>query len=86
LLLRALTLREDRGESAQQVVGLDVPDGNVVALVLGREKSRALWHVFRNDDGLMGPGYEVLLARRKVDETDEGVEETSLEFEGGATV
>ena len=64
----------------------DVPDGNIVALVLGREKSRALWHVLRDDDGLMGPGNEIFLTRRKVDETDKGVEEASLELEGGATI
>jgi hypothetical protein len=34
----------------------------------------------------MGPGNEVLLARRKVDETDKGVEEASLELEGGAAI
>jgi hypothetical protein len=61
------------------VASFDVPDGNVVALVLCREKPRALWHVLRRrDDGFMGPRYEVLLARRKVDETDERVEETTL--------
>jgi hypothetical protein len=65
---------------------LDVPDSNIVALVLRREKPRALWHVLRHDDGLMGPGHEVLLARRKVDETDEGMEETSLELEGGTAI
>ena len=86
LLPRALALRVDRGESAQQMARLDVPDSNIVALVLRREKPRALWHVLCHDDGLMGPGHKVLFARRKIDETDEGVEETSLELEGGASI
>jgi hypothetical protein len=34
----------------------------------------------------MRPGYEVLLARGKVDESDEGVEEASLELEGRAAI
>jgi hypothetical protein len=68
------------------VARLDVPDSNIVSLVLGREKSRALWHVLRHDDWLMGPGHEVLLARGKVDETDKRVEEASLELKGRAAI
>ena len=86
LLPRVLTLRQDGGESAQQVARFYVPDGNIVTLGLGREKSRALWHVLRDNNGLMGPGNEIFLARRKVDETDKGVEEASLELEGGAAI
>jgi len=68
------------------VTRLDVPDGNVVTLILGGEKARALGHVLGHGDGLMRPGDEVLLAGGKVNKADEGVEEAVLELEGRAAV
>ena len=64
----------------------DVPYGNVVALIFGREKARTLWHAFGYSDGFMRPRYEVLFARGKVDESNKGVEEASLELERRATI
>ena len=86
MFLRALAFRKDGGEGAQEVTRFDVPDSNVVALIFGREKARALWHVLGHNDGLMRPGYEVLFARGKVDESDRGVEEASLELKGRTAV
>ena len=65
---------------------LNVPDCDVVALVLGREREWALGHILRHNDRLVRPSDEILFAWRKVNESDEGMEEAGLELERRASV
>ena len=83
LLFLLVALRVCARERAEEVPRLDIPHGDVVALVLGREVLRALFGALADDDRVIRPGGEVLLVRREVDELHERVREPRLRLPGG---
>lgn len=68
------------GEGSEQESGLDLPDGDLVALVFRSKVSGVLRSVLvlgrLGDDRVGRPGHEVLFTRRKVEELDTGVGES----------
>ena len=70
----------DHGERSQKATGHDVPDGDLVPLVLVREE-----RILRDLDRAGRPGDEVALERGEVDELDLGVGEAVEALEGGAS-
>lgn len=74
LLLRDTRLVFGRGgEGSEEITGFDVPDSDVVALIVGREVLRSLDSTFGNNDRFVRPGHDVVFAGGKVDELDHGV-------------
>ena len=67
-------------ESAQEVPSLDIPDSNVVALVVRGEIVGALLRPLRNNNGIVRPCYKVVIIGRKVNEFDKWMGEPLSQF------
>jgi hypothetical protein len=66
----------DGGEGSERLAGCDVPDDVVLAIVLQRERGDRV--VLVDLQRAVGPGGEVLLAGRVVDQVDAGMREALL--------
>lgn len=79
-LLRRIVRFLGSREGADEVARLDIPHSHVVPLIFRREVLRPLQRAFWDDYGIVGPGNEIILARRKVQEFYKGMREALLGF------
>jgi hypothetical protein len=74
----------DAGERSNDLSSLDVPNDEVLSILIGRQRVVRRDNI-RNLDRLVTPGDQVVLSRRVIDQVDKGVRETSDPLPGGST-
>lgn len=82
ILIDKVAWRLNVGERTEWLSGLNIPDNVVLSVVIDRQSWVSL---LANDDWLVGPGGQVLLAWREIDQVDEWMWETLLASPGWST-
>lgn len=75
VLVDKVAWRLDVGERTEWLAGLNIPDNVVLSVIINRQSWVSL---LANDDWLVGPGGQVLLAWREVDQVDKWMWEALL--------